>query len=255
MSRLFDILTQQFMISTGAPVSGTTLSMGCWIYCTDVTRNSAVLDLGVNGSDDHYFSIYLQGATGGDPVRLWANSGSGDVSLDTTTGMTVNTWHHVMVVVAGATSRSIFIDGGGKATATASMAVTGQDELAVGAWTGSGAPSTVFDAADARIAGIVLYNVALSDAEVLRLARRISPYQIRAQNLVSYHEVYGTTSPEPDHGGGDYALTITGTPAQADHAPVAPPFAFFNGYPFTTAVVGGADIRNHIIPAYMAMHV
>jgi hypothetical protein len=90
-----------------------------------------------------------------------------------------------------------------------------------------------------RIAEVAYWDVQLTDAEVTALANGVSPFRIRPADLHAYWKLHGLASPEPNCAttGDTRNLTLTGAPGQADHAPVATPFAGFMGWKGTISAV------------------
>lgn len=71
------------------------------------------------------------------------------------------------------------------------------------------------------MAEVAVWNAALSDAEVAALAKGMSPYHFRRNNLRHYSSLLGVATPEADQSGYVANLALTGSvPAGADHAPV-----------------------------------
>jgi len=117
------------------------------------------------------------------------------------------------MVGASATDRAVYIDGGSKGTNATSNTPSGL------ASTRLGKDHDNNNALDGRIGEGAIWNVALTDAEVARLAKGIHPFKVRPANIVAYWPLWGRNSPEPDCVGG-FNLTVTGA-TQAAHPPKA----------------------------------
>ena len=166
-------------------------------------------------------------------MRFRANNGTAD-NVDTTTGYTANTWHHACAVAASDASRSVYIDGGSKATTTTSISVSGEYRISIGRFSDS-SPSVYFSG---KIAEAAIWNIALSDAEVALLAKAVSPLMVRPEALIFYTPIIGKYSPEIDLIGG-LSLTVTGATAAPHPRIIYPPRP---QVPMVAAVVAGAAI-------------
>lgn len=174
--------------------------------------------LGNTGAMGDGFSLNWGGNAAGDPLRAitW-NAGTFALAA-TTSGYSVNTWHHGCAVFAAANSRTVYIDGGSAATETTSITPgSAPTSIAVGRFQ-SNAPSGYFSG---RLAEVGVWSVGLNASEVAALARGISPRRVRPESLVGYWPIWGLHSPEIDLLGGVRPMTVTGA-TQANHAPVRP---------------------------------
>lgn len=212
MARLFASASSQSAASGSAPVTAYPFSMGIWFRSSDTTNLQQLLGVGVDGSNNNYWNLFAAGQRPGDPVMFQTRTTSNGDAISTT-GYSANTWHHAMGVATSATSRAVFLDGGGKATNGTNLTPSGVDSARLSK-RGDGA-----NYLNGRLAEGAVWNTNLSDAEVLALARGVSPLRIRAGNLVAYWPLYGAASPEPDYGGTANNMTLANSPTQADHAP------------------------------------
>lgn len=236
---------------TAAILTAAPITIAAWVYPENVTDVMYVISLhkAAAASADH-FVLQFGGAFAGDPVRAQCNgAGAGVVAAATTTGYSANAWHHGCAVFASATDRRAFLDGGGKGTNTTSRTPTGIDSTAVGAL-----DIGTTGAMTGRVAELGIWNVALTDAEVAALARGISPLHIRRANLVTYNDILGLASPEPDFSGQGAHLTVSGTPTQAAHAPVMFPRFRLGGAGWEGAftAAGGGGGGSILLPRLMA---
>lgn len=247
MSRTFDSNTANNLSVDVAAITGYPFTMACWFNADLTTTQYGLMWIGDKDTTGDFFVLFADGGSAGDPVRFRSTVGGTNSTANTTTGYTVGQWHHACAVGVSATSRSVFIDGGSKATATTSSTPAGLDRTAIGLWADS-TPSGPFDG---RLAECAIWDVDLTDAEVAELASGVSPLKVRPGNLVGYWNLFGR-SPETNVGG-DPALnlTVNGTLVVGDHAPVAPMIAV-EGWPgaFTAAAAGGVVgplIDGHIV--------
>ena len=241
MSRLFDDASSQYLNVATAAVTTTPCTLACWFYADDANSNNYLLAVG-DGADFDY-DLFAIRAVGGVDDFIWATAlavGIGDQAKSTAT-YAANAWNHACGVFTSSTDRAAFLNGANKGTNATSVAPTGIVLTRIGASpvTSGGSP---FQLMSGRIAEAAIWNVALTDAEVAALARGVSPLRIRRASLQGYWPVYGTGSPEPDYSGTALHMTLTGTPAVADHAPVMPSWGLDLGWvgAFTAAAPGGA---------------
>lgn len=214
MSRLFDDAAQQYLSNANGIATNAPATLAAWFRSDDTTILQCMIGL-FNGGD--YF--YLQ-AAGTDAQKIYAAAGDNPnfETAATTAGYNANTWHHACAVFASSTSRSAYLDGGSKGTNVNFCNPTGLDTTHIGTTWGAGGNHF-----SGRIAEAAIWNVALTDDEVLALAGGVSPTRIRPGSIQAYWPLYGTASPEPDYRG-TYNMTLNNGPTQADHAPVQVPF-------------------------------
>lgn len=222
MSRLFDDASSQYLTYTGAAVTTTPLTLACWFYSNDTAAAQGLVALGYSDAvDTSRFVLTANGNIAGDPVRATAHDAGTIHPAVTTTGYSANTWHHACGVFASSTSRSAYIDGGSKGTTTNSHTPIGIDRTYIGVVEGAGLTNYM----SGRIAEAAIWNVALTDAEVLMLSKNRCPLFVRPANLVSYWPLLGANSPEIDPVG-KYDMTLTNGPTKAEHPRIlypAPP--------------------------------
>ncbi len=181
MARNFVRASSQYLEIAGrTPVIAAPLTMACWIYTDDVTVNQIVMSTS-RAADNQRFNLQVAGSVGGDPIR-WIVADTGTEIAATSTGVTVNTWHHACGVEVSSTDHSAFIDGGSKVTATDDRTPNGQADFSIGRFGGLTAGGNM----SGRIAEPTVWNIALSDLEVALLAAGVHPFKIRPQNIVAY---------------------------------------------------------------------
>lgn len=127
-----------------------------------------------------------------------------------------NVWHHAASTYdqAGGVT-AIYLDGNQCSFIAASAPIT------------TNSNSMFFGARDATIsqpfpgilAEVGIWNVVLTNAEILSLGRGVPPREVRRSALVGYWPLYGAASPEPDFSGLGANGVLTGT-TTANHAPV-----------------------------------
>lgn len=177
--------TTQYLIGGSAPVSAVPLTIACW-FIGNNTLTGAAVSLGTNGGTARY-SIVPAGTAAGDPIQVGVTNSAGTgVNATTSTGWSSGVWNHACGVYASTTSRSAYLNGGGKVTETTSITASA-DRTLIGARINSGAVGAFFSG---RVADVGIWNIDLTDAEVASLATGMSPLLIRPQSLVFYAPLY-----------------------------------------------------------------
>lgn len=205
MSRLFDNAASQKLLYTSPVLTAAPMTMSCWFY-TDETTNQTLLALGNSTNTTDAFRLMLRAPA--DPsqgVMAATNAPASGGEVTTTTTYSTNTWHHGAAVFASSSSRSAYLDGGGKATDTASGTPT-VDQTSIGVWD----RLVPVGYMSGRIAEVAVWNVALSDEEIVSLAKGFSPVLIRPSALVAYWPLFGNDSPELDRWKSRFDMTVTG---------------------------------------------
>lgn len=215
MARLFDDASSQYLERAAAVVSAVPLTISAWFNSNDSAATQGIVCLGnpASGDANAMVALYASGGDVGDPVKLLVGTGGTWTAVVTTSGYSVNTWHHACAVCASSTSRSVYIDGGSVGTDTTSKALppittTGIGELI---------DPTREQFFSGNIAEVGIWDVALDAAEIAALGKGFSPVLIRPQSLVAYWPIGGNDSPELDRWKNRYDLTLANTPTKSDH--------------------------------------
>lgn len=210
MSRLFDSASSESLYNNSAPVTGYPFTLSAWIYPANITTFEVILFIGDKDVDTDLWLLVAEGSTSPDPITFRSRAGGSNADASTTTGYSVNTWHHACAVATSATDRAAFIDGGSKGTNTTSNSPSGADRVAIGA----NERLTAGAYFNGRIAEAAIWSVALTDAEVVALSKGYSPLFIRPGSLVFYSPLI--RDDDRDIIGG-LSLTANGTPTIAEH--------------------------------------
>jgi hypothetical protein len=231
MARAFNG-SSQYLINGTAAATAEPLSMACWFKTSSDTANQALMALGSNTTTTRQFELRCDGSQAGDPV-VAASQQSGVIGANTTTGYTVNQWHHAAGVWNSTTDRRAFIDGGSKGTNTTARTNSAIDRTVIGAkWLSSGA--SLFLAGS--IAECAIWNDDLTDSEVAILATGVSPLFVHPQNLIFY--MPGIRDIDQDIVGAR-AMTAVASPTVDEHPRVRLCISPFTRF---TAAAGGAAI-------------
>ncbi len=209
MSRLFDGVND-FLFVNSTPITAAPFTMSVWFRDNDATEDAIMFWLGDKDGASENWNLRVRGDQAGNPVDFRSKS----FRARTTSGFTINTWHHACGIEASSTDRRVFIDGGSKGTGTDSSTPVGADRVGIGADT-NGTPSLEFSG---DLAHGAIWNVALTDAEVASLGAKVSPLRIRRDALVFYCPV-GGQDPELDIIGARN-MSLNDTPAKSEEPPI-----------------------------------
>lgn len=199
MARTFTKVAGIAMYLNALPPGGLTMpfSMSCWVRVTSLTGGGKIfvvgMDetyLGVTGSGD-FFSLAYAG-TGN--IQAQAGSGGGGSTATSSTAISTNTWANIVATFTSATSRSVFLNGGGKVTNSSSRNPTIYNSIWLGGY------DTITNGAIAHAA--IWNNLTLSDDDALTLSKGISPKKVRPDKLVFHMRLEGSYYPEIDVRGG-----------------------------------------------------
>lgn len=205
MARLFVAASTQHLKNANAVVTAMPVTLACWFKATSTIAHG-LINIGVSTNNTNLFSLNLTNTSN---VRAVQN---GNRVATTSATFTNGTWNHACGQLINDSSRAVFLNGGNKATnTTTSSATSGLNKTSIGVISGNSDTQL----ADAAIAEVGIWNVALDDSEVAALGKGVSPLLVRPQSLVAYWPLIGRTSPEIDVRGG-FGMTVTGATV-ADH--------------------------------------
>lgn len=184
------VQTGRLSRATNPPVTAVPLTISAWGRRQVAAGFLDLVSLwDLVGSGTNYFELMLLddgtgvgGFGGGGGLLCYALGGGSSGSATAVTPVaapnpSASEWHHACGVWTSASSRAAFIDGGNKGTNATSTTPSGIVSTAIG--------QASFNAGGS-IADVAIWNVALSDAEVLALARGMSPMLVRPSALVAY---------------------------------------------------------------------
>jgi hypothetical protein len=195
--------------------------MSSWFnHDTDSTDYS--LSIPTGSSNDHRFGIGRQSGGAGFAVARTATTRQGVTNNTVTSGV----WAHVCGVFASNSSRTAILNGdlANKDTeptsntpdATMNMVIVGaRQDGTSGSW-------------DGDVAETAIWDVALSDDEVVALSLGYSPQLIRPASLVFYCPVFRQIATDLVTGA---SLDIVGTPTDERHTRMIYPATFVLGVP------------------------
>lgn len=186
-----DWSTSNYLESNSAPVTAVPLTIAAWCQTSIISPALAQTIVYVESSaatgSQHRFSITFNttnfvSATTADATGASANS---------TLAITANTWLHACGVFASATDRRAFLSGGNKGTESTSKVPVGIDRVNIGISHQATITAPFAPAGTGDIAEVAIWNIALSDADVARVATGIDARAVMREFLVGYWKLDG----------------------------------------------------------------
>jgi len=219
MGRNFVSASTQWLFVNASPITAMPLTICAWARARATATNGCVVQVSDKDVTRTYFELQFRSDF---KVRAALDDGTTAASAVGVVATAIDTWTHCAAVFASATSRTSYINGANPVNETTNVAgsFAGMDRVSV-ARRGSSGGSLQFNG---DVAEVAIWNVALTEPELLALANGTNPKLIRPENLVFYAPLYGVDSPEPNLtiGGSTYNLTLTNTPTLTTHPPVSP---------------------------------
>lgn len=181
------------------PVAAPPFTMSCWVYAPTLNNNFVIRISG--GVSDYHGLFYLS-----DGTAIARSFVTGDSSFDgqsTINGFTAATWHHLCGVWGSVSNRQVFLNGASGTANTTSKSVA------------SGTTASVATTGTHYIADLSIWNVALTQDEIMSLAKGFSGSRTRLASLLFHtplirarQEIHGIT------------LTDVGIPTIESHPPI-----------------------------------
>lgn len=220
MARLFNDASSEYLEYSSAVLTAVPITMAAWFRSDDAVATQSLVSISRNATTEERFQLRANGSPAGDPVQALATANNNATvgTASTSTGYSVNTWHHAAGVFTSSTSRAAFIDGGSKGTNTTNVTPGTLNTTSLGAYA---IPAGRSQYMSGRIAEAAIWNAALSDDEIAVLARGVSPLYVRPSALAAYWPLWGLHSPEINLTSANLSMTVSG-PVYENHAPVTP---------------------------------
>ena len=163
--------TANFLKAASAPVSDFPFAISAWVYTTDLTVNQTIAGSFSDTAASDYFRLSIFGAEVGDPIR-WEVRRSSIISSDTTSGITANTWHHVLGSSPGTNTHRVYIDGGSKGLATGTATFPANlDNFGIGLLTRASVTQPLIG----YVAEVAFFNRDMWDDDAASLAKGYYP--------------------------------------------------------------------------------
>lgn len=166
----------QYISSSFSDVAVYPVTFSSWAYATSDTVAMTIMAWMQNATTQGFRTLFA-GQAAGDPVRGNLLTTVNNLA-QTTTGFTINTWHHVCFVCLSSTSRTIYRDAGSSGISTANATPTNLARLTIG--------SNLVEGFDGYISDAALWSAALDISEITSLSKGFSAKRIRPQSLEYY---------------------------------------------------------------------
>lgn len=220
--------SNQFWHAGSTPgVTGPPFTVSAWFRLTSdpTTNDFNIWQIQDSGASNHYFRGGISDDTGLQGRLSFGITAGGSFSGATSTiNVTQNQWQHGLWTATSDTRRDVYLDGGNGGNDTTNKAPSGIDSIDIG----NEGDSTPGDTWNGQIGEVIIWNVVLNAAELASLAGKCAGIRIRPLSIKHWWPFWlGTDGTDRV---GTLNLTGTNSPTHADHAPVAPPFAFNHGW-------------------------
>lgn len=201
------------------PVTAAPLTMACWFRPVSATTDMILMSIAKGSTQTDRFILAARGSVSPHTIACDAIQAGASARTSTTnvSGWSTGAWLHAAAVFTSPSAKAVFLNGADKGSGT-SKTPASIDTIGIAA--DPTTPTSGFS--DGRIAECGIWNVALTDDEVLSLARGLPPWRVRPGSLVGYWPLWGLQSPEVDLTSGARSLTFTGSPTIADGPPTIP---------------------------------
>jgi hypothetical protein len=228
MSRRFTNVSGDHLDLTSATYPNTTpMTLSAWVKRNVTATAQQIVNIGSTGSGNDRWSISYQVA---DSAAAQTRDAVGSNQGTSSTLAADSSWHLVTGVFVSATSRACFLDGAGKGSNTTSRIPVTPNAIRI-----SGDPSGA-NRLDGWIAHVAIWDIDLSDAEVLSLMTT-EPRLVQPTHLMHYWPLTLGSSPEPDLGQRGEPLIVSGTTFDGTTDP--PPFAMLQEAGLLATVIRG----------------
>ena len=181
MAYNFTIANSQMLNTGSSPITAEPFTLSIWFNRKDVSSSHTLMSVN-KGAVASIGLFVLQAPFNSQTLNAVTNDGSFSVSSSSTT-YSLNTWNHACGVFPSASSRTSWVNGVASTTNTETRAVSGVANVSIG---GRYVTTTPDFFANCLLAECGIWNVALSQEEVISLSKGVSSALIRPQNLVFY---------------------------------------------------------------------
>lgn|SRR5262245_21327353 len=182
-------------------------TMAGWALTTSATAFQTIMAL-VNSTANEYHVLAFRGDAVGDPITYNCAGGGGEDFADSSAGYKTSTWHHVCMAGRSSTLRHVYLDGTNRGAQTGSRSPSGINRTEIGEFS-----TSIFTGSNLTglVAEVGLWNIGLTDAEVLWLAQGGDPAILHPNHLVGYWISSRTIDATRDMSRNTNTMTPTGT--------------------------------------------
>lgn len=183
MSRSFDdSIPDKIENASVGILSDEPITLACWFKPSSLDSTDSLISIGDSAGP----GFWRLGTTSADQLfcQKQDNLGSGSgVATLLSPLLTVGTWFHCCAVFESNNSRTVYLDGSNLLLDTTNVTDPNSNRTSIGIQAGNlGTPAP----ADGLIAEVGIWNVSLTPAEIISLAKGFVPRLIRRNSLVLY---------------------------------------------------------------------
>lgn len=222
MSRVCVQASSQYMEYSGAALAGNgPLTMDCQFFTADITTVQALVHEGVNSgssSNQQRIQLLARGDVGGDPVTFACVSFDAGATgtASSTTSYQASTWQYAAGMLYSSGNRRVMLNGGGHASNTTSVTVTGLATTVIAArYAGTVGRSGAY--LNGTICNVGIWNEGLSDVEVQLRWLGWPADRIRNWALKGWWKMERPQAPEPDATHENHPMVVTGATYGQNH--------------------------------------
>lgn len=206
------------------PGPTTTFTVSAWVRPDTTPAEMRITNRwGLGGTSRQFLLSLVSGV-----LRVAINGGGGADICDGSGALSTGVWHAVALRKngTGAGALQAWVDGAQNGSVTSNQTMQSVGNVTGSQFRVGGAGAGSFLPFDGRIAEVCLWSVALTDDELVALAKGVSAKRIRPGAHLYHWPLWGSNY--VDLGANRYQLIDTGSPAGSpavvDHAPVGSPF-------------------------------
>jgi hypothetical protein len=209
--------TTEYLVRTGAVLTVMPLTMAAWVRLTTTAVSQDLVAITDIGSTNDGFRMLLSSTVPAFQAGGRQLGGQGNATGTVNPG--TSGFNHACAVFTSATNFAIFTNGGDKVTQVAGNTPTAANlnRTCIGAYVST----SIVNPSSGSIAEVGIWNVALTDPEVLALARGTPPARVRPANLVGYWPLYRQLGLARDFTQNRNDMTAVGAPMIDPHPPVS----------------------------------
>ena len=210
MARTFNG-SSQYLSASSTLLSNEPIDFVIFANSNSTTAAQTAFSLGNSGAATGAFAITFEGATAGDPVRVFKQSDAGVNGFASSAAYSGSTWYAVGNTFISDTSRAVFLNGT-KTADTTNVADPTPDYITIGAMR----RSTVGGYFSGTIAEVYVLDANMTDAQHTLAGKGISPFWlVPGKNVRAWYPLQGHNNNRVRNGYPD--LTATGNPTNGTH--------------------------------------
>lgn len=182
--------TASYLLSTASPLASAnpTATVACWFNATNLPGTRAALwgvasGAGTETSNHTSLELTSSGAV---------TAASEDTRATTTVTTAAGIWTHAAAKWIGNNDRTAYINGGDATRSTGADGTSAQSRMGIGARPFN-TPDNFFDGC---IALVTVWNAALEDSDIARLAMGVNPIRVKPESIVAHYDWAGTAGIE-----------------------------------------------------------